>query len=65
MYLTVNGLGQILLERLNLLPQLLAEERFNFQKCIATFVYDHDIPSDLIINLDQTPLSYVSWENLI
>ena len=23
-------------------------------------VYNHDIPADLVINLDQTPLSYVS-----
>ena len=40
--------------------QFLAEEKFNFQKAISTYVYDHDIPTDLIINLDQTPLSYVS-----
>ena len=33
-------------------PQLLAEKRFTIQKSIATVVYDHDIPSDLIINLD-------------
>ena len=31
-----------------------------FQKSIATVVYYHDIPSDLIINLDETPLFYVS-----
>ena len=41
-------------------PQLLAEERFIFQKTIATVVYDHDIPSDLINSLDQTLLHYVS-----
>ena len=40
--------------------QFLAEEKFTFQKVISTYVYDHDIPTDLIINLDQTPLSYVS-----
>ena len=40
--------------------QFLAEEKFTFQKAISTYVYDHDIPPDLIINLDQTPLSYVS-----
>ena len=40
--------------------QFLAEEKFTFQKAIPTYVYDHDIPTDLIINLDQTPLSYVS-----
>ena len=40
--------------------KFLAEEKFTFQKAISTYVYDHDIPTDLIINLDQTPLSYVS-----
>ena len=40
--------------------QFLAEEKFTFQKAISTYAYDHDIPTDLIINLDQTPLSYVS-----
>ena len=40
--------------------QFLAEEKFTFQKAISTYVHDHDIPTDLIINLDQTPLSYVS-----
>ena len=39
---------------------LLAEEGFTFQKSIATILYDYDIQSDVIINLDQTPLSYVS-----
>ena len=40
--------------------KFLAEERFTFQEAISTYVYDHDIPTDLIINLDQTPVSYVS-----
>ena len=31
-----------------------------FQKNISKVVYEHDIPSELIINLVQTPLSYVS-----
>ena len=34
-------------------PQLVAEEEFTFQKSIATVIYDHDIPSDLIINLEH------------
>ena len=38
----------------------LTDEKFAFQKSIATAVYYHDIASDLIINLDQTPLFYVS-----
>ena len=37
--------------------QLLAEKKFTFQKSIATVVYDHDIPSDLTINLNQATLS--------
>ena len=40
--------------------QLLAEEKLTFKKSISKAVYEHDIPSELIINLDQTPLSYVS-----
>ena len=38
----------------------LTDEKFTFQKSIATAVCYHDIPSDLIINLDQTPLFYES-----
>ena len=44
--------------------QFLAEKKFTFQKAISTYVYDHDIPTDLIISLDQTPLSYVSPGNI-
>ena len=40
--------------------QFLAEEKFIFQGAILTVVYNHDIPSDLVINLDQTLLSYIS-----
>ena len=40
--------------------QLLQEEKLTFQKNIATIVVEHDIPEDLILNLDQTPLSYLS-----
>ena len=41
-------------------PQFVAEEKFTFQREIASAVYNNDIPKELIINLDQTPLSYVS-----
>lgn len=41
-------------------PQFLAEEKFTFQKAISTAVFEHDIPPSLVVNLDQTPLSYVS-----
>ena len=37
--------------------QLQTEERFIFQKSIATAVYDHDTSSNFINNLDQTLLT--------
>ena len=40
--------------------QFLSEEKFTFQRAISTAVFDNDIPTSLILNLDQTPLSYVS-----
>ena len=41
-------------------PQFfLAEEKFASQIVISTVVYNHDIPADPVIKLDQTPLSYV------
>ena len=40
--------------------QFLDEEKLIFQRNISTIIEDHDIPKDLILNLDQTPLSYVS-----
>ena len=35
------------------------EEKLTFQKKISGVIFEHDIPKELIINLDQTPLSYV------
>ena len=40
--------------------QFFDEEKLTFQRNISTIIEDHDIPKDLILNLDQTPLSYVS-----
>ena len=40
--------------------QFLLEEKLTFQKRIASIIEEHDIPKELILNLDQTPLSYVS-----
>lgn len=40
--------------------QFLDEERLTYQKKISTAVHENDIPESLIVNLDQTPLSYVS-----
>ena len=41
-------------------PQFLAEEKFTFQRAISTTILEHDIPVPFVVNLDQTPLSYVS-----
>ena len=40
--------------------KFLEEKKFTFQRAISKFVSDHDIPLELVLNLDQTPLSYVS-----
>ena len=40
--------------------QFLLEEKLTFQRIISTIIEEHDIPKELILNLDQTPLSYVS-----
>ena len=40
--------------------QFLAEEKLTFQRNILSIIKDHDIPKDLMLNLDQTPSSYVS-----
>ena len=37
--------------------QFLLEEELTFQKKISGVIFEHDIPKELIINLDQTPLS--------
>ena len=46
--------------KVELSAQLLAEEKFTFQKATAKAIQDNDIPLDLVINLDQTPLCYIS-----
>ena len=40
-------------------PQFLAEEKFIFQRTISTAISSH-IPNFLVLNIDQTPLPYVS-----
>lgn len=40
--------------------QFLAEEKFTFQRNISCVVHEHDVPPELVFNLDQTPLSNVS-----
>ena len=46
-------------------PKFLEEEKFTFQCATSKFVSDHDIPIKLVLNLDQTPLSYVLPEKQI
>ena len=41
-------------------PQFLSDEKLIFQRTISTAILEHDIPAPLVVNLDQTPLSYVS-----
>ena len=40
--------------------QFYLEEKLTFQKAISAAICDHDIPKELVLNLDPTPLSYVS-----
>ena len=40
--------------------KFLEEEKFTFQRAIAKAVSDHDIPMELVLNLAQTPLAYIS-----
>lgn len=43
--------------------RFLQEEKFPYQCEISKVVTDNDIPLDLVLNLDQAPLSYVSPGN--
>ena len=43
--------------------QLLAEEKFIFQKAISAVVYHHEIPANLIINFNHTLHSYICSGN--
>ena len=40
--------------------QFLLEEKLTFQRRIASIIEEHDISKEFILNLDQTPLSYLS-----
>ena len=40
--------------------RFLVEKKLAFQGRIALIIAEHDITKELILNLDQTPLSYVS-----
>ena len=39
--------------------KFLPKETFSYQREISRVVLKHDIPLDLVLNLDQTPLTYV------
>ena len=39
--------------------KFLEKEKCLFQRAISKFVSEHDIPLDLVLNLDQTPVFYV------
>ena len=45
--------------RVKLAPGLLKEAKLSFQRKIKTLKTIHSVPEDLILNFDQTPLSYV------
>ena len=40
--------------------KFLEEEKFTFQRKISNVILDLDVPSAVVVNLDQTPLPYVS-----
>ena len=46
--------------KIELSQQFLLEEKLTFQKKISGAIFYHDIPKELLANLDQTPFSYVS-----
>ena len=50
-------------EKIPVSPGLLKEVKLNYQRQIKLLQSWNDFPDDLIINFDQTPLSYVSSPN--
>ena len=47
------------------LPQFLVEEKFTFQRAISAAISEHDIPTSLVITLDQTPLAMFLRESTL
>ena len=41
-------------------PVFLSETKFDFQRKVAQAIVNHDIIPEMVINLDQTPLSYIN-----
>ena len=50
-------------EKIPVAPGLLKEAKLHFQRQIKQIQEWHQIPDDLIINFDQTPLPYVCTQN--
>ena len=44
-------------------PGLLKEKQLTFQREIQVLIKWHDIPEDLVLNFNQTPLSYITVGN--
>ena len=58
--------GRLLQKKIPVAPGLLKEAKLHFQREIKQMQEWHQIPDDLIINFDQTPLSYVcSWDHTL
>ena len=49
--------------KISIAPGLLKEEQLKFQRKIQAFIKCHDIPKDLVLKFDQTPLSYITLGN--
>ena len=47
-------------KRHNRKGRAIAEEKYTFQRNISVAITEHDVPPFLILNIDQTPLSYVT-----
>lgn len=45
-------------EKIPVAPELLKEAKLSFQRKIKTLQAIHCVPEDLILNFDQTPMSY-------
>ena len=41
-------------------PQFFTKEKFIFQRAISAAILCHDTPDSLVLNIDQTTLTYVS-----
>ena len=44
--------------------KFLEEEKFTFQRKISNVILDHDVPSALVLNLDQTPFLMSLWGSI-